>query len=57
MGMEAVSTDQAQYGAGQTAQISGTGYGIGCDVTVNVTRPDGVVESGTATTDFGGNFT
>jgi PKD repeat protein len=56
-GMESVSTPRDHYQAGEVATISGGGYAIGCDVRVEVERPDGVVESFTAATDFGGNFT
>jgi hypothetical protein len=55
-GMESVSTPRDHYQAGEVATISGDGYAIACDVKVDVERPDGVVESFTATTDVGGNF-
>jgi hypothetical protein len=55
-GMESVSTPRDHYQAGEVATISGDGYAIACDVQVDVERPDGVVESFTATTDLGGNF-
>jgi large repetitive protein len=55
-GMESVSTPRDHYQAGEVATISGGGYATFCDVQVDVERPDGVVESFTATTDLGGTF-
>ena len=50
-GFETLTTDRANYNGGDTTHISGTGYSSACDVTVDVTRPDGVVETAIATTD------
>ncbi len=50
-GMEQISTDQADYAPGSTVQISGVGFNAACDVNLNVNRPDGVVETVTASTD------
>ena len=36
--------------------MTGMGYSPACDVTVQISRPDSVVESFTATTDFAGNL-
>src|SRR5687767_13230122 len=55
-GMESVSTPRDHYQAGEVATISGGGYATFCDVQVDVERPDGLVESFTATTDLGGTF-
>jgi hypothetical protein len=55
-GTETVATDSPAYQGGETAHITGSGYSIGCDVTVQVTRPGGVVETGTASTNLEGNF-
>src|SRR5687767_4839053 len=44
-GMESVSTPRDHYQAGEVAAISGGGFAAGCDVQVDVQRPDGVVES------------
>ena len=55
-GMETVATDAPDYPPGSTVYITGTGYAPGCDATVQITRPDSVVESFTATTDLEGNL-
>jgi hypothetical protein len=55
-GMEVVATDAADYPPGSTVHVTGMGYAPGCDVTVQISRPDTVVESSTATTDFAGNL-
>ena len=55
-GMETVATDAPDYPPGSTVYITGTGYAPGCDATVQISRPDSVVESFTATTDFAGNL-
>ena len=51
-GLETVATDAPDYPPGSTVYITGTGYAPGCDATVQITRPDSVVESFTATTDL-----
>ena len=55
-GMETVATDAPDYPPGSTVHVTGIGYAPGCDVTVQISRPDSVVESFTATTDFEGNL-
>lgn len=45
-GMETVTTDHPSYIPGEVVHVSGTGYGVGCDVVVKVTRPDGAVVVG-----------
>ncbi len=64
-GNETVSTDRSAYAPGSLVHVSGTGYSIGCDVVVKVTRPDGAVVVGdgsqslgsdTVTTDLAGSF-
>src|SRR5919201_1839286 len=55
-GMETVATDGTDYPPGATVHVTGTGYAAGCDVQLNISRPDSVVDSGTATTDPFGNF-
>ena len=50
-GFETLTTDRTNYTGGDTAHITGTGYASACDVTIAVTRPDGAVETATATTD------
>ena len=54
--METVFTPRDHYQAGETAVIMGTGFGVACEVQVDVLRPDGVTETQIATTDFGGGF-
>src|SRR4051794_28000323 len=56
-GIETVASDAPDYAPGTTAHFSGTGYTAGCDVQLNISRPDGVVDSMTVTTDLFGNFT
>src|SRR6188472_1889154 len=56
-GMETVASDAEDYAPGSTAHFSGTGYSADCDVQLNISRPDGVVDSVTTTTDLFGNFT
>src|SRR5437763_1247827 len=56
-GMETVASDAADYRPGSTAHFSGTGYSPDCDVQLNVSRPDGVTDTLTATTDLLGSFT
>ena len=56
-GMETVASDAADYPPGSTAHFSGTGYSPDCDVQLNVSRPDGVTDTLTATTDLLGSFT
>src|SRR3954454_2100041 len=56
-GMETVASDAGDYPPGSTAHFSGTGYGHDCDVQLNVSRPDGVTDTVSATTDLMGNFT
>jgi hypothetical protein len=55
-GMETVSTDAADYPPGSTVHISGTGYASDCDVRVEISRPDTVVDTATVTTDLFGNI-
>ena len=55
-GMETVATDAPDYPPGSTVYITGTGYAPGCDATVQISRPDSVVESFTASTDLEGNL-
>src|SRR4051794_26359643 len=55
-GMETVASDADDYPPGSTAHFSGTGYAPDCDVQLNVSRPDGVTDTVTATTDLLGNF-
>ena len=55
-GMETVATDAPDYPPGSTVHITGTGYAPGCDATVQISRPDSVVESFTASTDLDGNL-
>ena len=55
-GMETVATDELDYAPGATVHVTGMGYAPVCDVTVQISRPDRVVESFTATTDFVGNL-
>src|SRR5215211_2593174 len=55
-GMETVATDAADYAPGLTVHITGSGYGPACDVTVKISRPDGVIERFAATTDLAGNL-
>ena len=55
-GMETVATDAPDYPPGSTVHVTGTGYSPGCDAIVQISRPDSVVESFTATTDFAGNL-
>ena len=55
-GMETVATDAPDYPPGSTVHITGTGYAPGCDATVQISRPDSVVESFTASTDFEGSL-
>ena len=55
-GMETVATDELDYAPGSTVHVTGTGYAPACDATVQISRPDTVVESFTATTDFAGNL-
>src|SRR6266516_4243589 len=55
-GMETVASDAADYPPGSTAHFPGTGYAPDCDVQLNVSRPDGVTDTLTATTDLLGNF-
>jgi hypothetical protein len=55
-GFEQLATDQADYAPGSTVHLSGAGFAGNCDVVVEVTRPDGVVETGEASTDFAGNL-
>jgi hypothetical protein len=54
--LETVATDAADYPPGATVHITGTGYNAGCDVEIDVSRPDGVVDAATVTTDPFGNF-
>jgi len=65
-GTPTVSTDQADYGAYDTALISGSGFGCGEVLSVKVTAPDGSVLAGdgmgspgpdVVTTDSNGEFT
>ena len=55
-GLETVATDAPDYPPGSTVHITGTGYAPGCDATVQLSRPDSVVESFTASTDLDGNL-
>jgi len=55
-GMETVATDADDYAPGLVVHVSGSGYGMACDVQVNIHRPDGVTESATVTTDAFGNL-
>ena len=55
-GMETVATDAPDYPPGSTVHVTGTGYSPACDAIVQISRPDSVVESFTATTDFAGNL-
>jgi hypothetical protein len=64
-GTEAIWTDQSSYAPGSLVHMLGSGYSLGCDVLVKVTRPDGAVVVGdgsqtlgsdTVTTDLAGNF-
>ena len=55
--METVTSDADDYAPGSTAHFSGTGYAIGCDIELNIYRPDSVVDTATVTTDLFGNFT
>jgi len=48
--LETVATDEPSYPAGAMVHITGTGYALGCDVVVQVTRPDSVVDSETVST-------
>ena len=54
--METVATDELDYAPGSTVHVTGMGYAPACDVDVQISRPDSVVESFTATTDFAGNL-
>ena len=54
--METVATDAFDYPPGDTVHVTGTGYAPGCDVQVNISRPDSVVDSATVTTDLFGNL-
>ena len=56
-GMETVASDAEDYPPGSTAHFSGTGYTADCDVQLNISRPDSVVDTATVTTDLFGNFT
>ena len=51
-----VSTDQANYVPGQTAQISGSGYAAKTTVQVKVIRPDSSSTSTSVTTDSKGRL-
>ena len=55
-GIETVATDAPDYPPGSTVHITGTGYAPGCDATIQLSRPDIVVESFTASTDLDGNL-
>jgi PKD domain len=55
-GLETAATDEPSYPAGSTVHVTGTGYSLGCDVVVQVTRPDSVVDAETVTTDLAGSF-
>ncbi len=45
-GNETIATDREDYGPGETVEMTGSGYGAGCGVTVKVTRPNGSVVVG-----------
>ena len=55
-GNESASTNQANYTAGSTVRVSGSGFDTSCDVTVQVTKPDGSTDSSPASTDLSGSF-
>jgi len=55
-GVETLATDQVEYPPGDTVHLTGAGFGVMCDLTIAITRPDGIVVPGEATTDFSGNF-
>jgi len=65
-GSPTVTSDKPDYGTGETAILTGTGFDCGVTLTVKVTRPDGTVVTGdgtetpgsdTVTTDANGEFT
>jgi MBG domain-containing protein/Big-like domain-containing protein len=53
---ETGAADDVHYAFGETAQITGAGFAPSCDVSVQITRPDGQVEVGAVTTDATGSF-
>ena len=52
-GSESLATDKEDYHPEETVQVSGAGFGMGCDVVIKVTRPDGSVVKGDGTFDPG----
>src|SRR5262245_7763898 len=53
-GNESLLSDQSSYQPGDTVQFTGSGFAPDCAVSIHVTRPDGVVATGSATTDDAG---
>src|SRR3990172_12429601 len=50
-GSEVITTDQLEYMIGDTAIISGANFDPSAEITVDVVRVDGIVDSGVITTD------
>jgi len=50
-------TDKPDYSPGETVTIFGSGFNALANVTVNVERPDGTIDTVYAVTDDAGNFT
>ncbi|HKA06728.1 MAG TPA: hypothetical protein VKD71_05680, partial [Gemmataceae bacterium] len=55
-GAETLATELAHYQPGETALISGTGYGASCAVGVRVTAATGAADSAVVTTDPAGEL-
>src|SRR4051794_5646758 len=45
-GLETLATDHSTYAPGSIVHVNGAGYAAGCDVIVQVTRPDGSILTG-----------
>ena len=52
----AVWTDKADYEAWETVTISGSGFNPNANIDVTITKPDGVVDTGSTMSNASGNF-
>jgi len=55
-GSEAITTDQIEYMIGDTVGISGANFDPGAEITIDVVRVDGIIDTGVITTDPSGAF-
>ncbi len=55
-GSEAIVTDEIEYMIGDTVAITGTNFDPGVNITIDVVRVDGIIDTGVTTTDGSGSF-